>query len=854
MNKKLAALALSFWLCSGPMLPAAVMAAAPSGPVPMLKTAITNSTTAVELTLGKAQIVHLNMPASRISISDPEVVGMVLISPTEIELIGKSIGVANLLVWSEGTGQNYLTIDLSVHRDVSTLANKIQMIDPGINILPVAAEDSVILTGMAESIDKAQLAFDLAKAFFAGDDKGGGNSETSSNSPGSSSLGASSTKILNLIRIAGQPTTKAEMVQQQLKLIDKGIKLEVVPGFGGKEKAILTGRVHNTSMVSKAVNLTSVFYGTPGIKILTGPGGNLVKDGKEADGGTFESGSAGGGLIGNLSGNVLHGSVITDTSGNVVSMLEVEERPQIKCSIKILEVRKSNEIDLAGTTLLDSNKVKSTSYAGTMAQSTPGLLVDQITGALAGRVGIRWGGDMSTLLSGLITTGNARVLSEPTITSISGEPASFLTGGEFPIPLIGTNGGVSVIFKEFGVRLNILATATERGTIHMQISPEVSSLDPQAGININGLVIPGLRTRRSQTVLELKNGQDFVLSGLFSQDTTNTYTKTPILGQIPILGALFRSQEFQNNKTELVIVVHPEVLSDMNLSNLESSQKVASAPTAEVREVVTLDPKETFKEFGMKPEVLSKLNLQPSSETMATPKTTAVSPSQMIRDTMADQTLSNKEKLQALKKAEKETLKQARQARKELSSKADKVVEAQPKANAVQMVEPVASSKATDGQLMMMQAGEAKSTEGTKLESYLNSAKSQISDLLNRLSQPEPQPDLPEPGEVQKPAKSVAVPLPPAPVVATKPVALPVNPKKLKPILLPEDVVVKKTDSSAKKPVVTVTAKKPVSPKPSAAEAPATKLPKPFKTRNLMAHHMEQMQKQFKQFLSLEGF
>src|SRR5262249_55095459 len=143
-------------------------------PNPTLKTAISQNATNVELTLGKAKIIHLNMPASRVSISDPEVVGLVLLSPTEVQLVGKSIGVANMLVWSEQSGQNYLTIDLSVHRDVSTLANKIQMIDPGINILPVAAEDSVILTGVAESVEKAQLAYDLAKAFFDADAKGGG--------------------------------------------------------------------------------------------------------------------------------------------------------------------------------------------------------------------------------------------------------------------------------------------------------------------------------------------------------------------------------------------------------------------------------------------------------------------------------------------------------------------------------------------------------------------------------------------------------------------------------------------------------------------------------------------------------
>ncbi len=598
MNKRLIALAMSLMLGFGPMLAPLAMAQDQqqiSPDIPIFKTAIAQNNSHLELTMGKAKVIHLSSPATRVSISDPQTVGVVLISPKEIELIGKAIGAANLLVWTKGTGQNFLTIDLAVHRDVAALADKIQMIDPGINIIPVAADDSVILTGVAESIEKAQLAYDLTQAYFTSD-KGGASSgqPLSSNSPGSSTMSAGSPKIINLIRIMGQPQTKAEMVQEQLKRIDPRIKLDVVPGYGGKEKAILTGRVRNASMVSKAINLTSVFYGTPGIKVLTGPGGNIVPDSSSSSTSSSATGGftagTGGELMSNFSNNVLHGSVLTDGSGNVVSMLQVEERPEIRCSIKFLEVDKTDDKSYQAATSYFSKNVRAQSYAGSLGHGLVGgtdtlfttisSFMNQVNGTNQGELGVQYNSNFATVLAGLVTTGRAKVLAEPTITSISGEPASFLAGGEFPIPLLSTTGSASVMFKEFGIRLNVLSTVTDRGTIHMQVSPEVSTLDPAAGITVSGFSVPGLKTRRSETVVEMHNGDNFVLSGLYNDNMNDVYNKTPLLGQIPILGALFRSRAFQRSRSELIIVIHPEIVWDMDLPP-ENSSGAAPQKTSE---------------------------------------------------------------------------------------------------------------------------------------------------------------------------------------------------------------------------------------------------------------------------------
>lgn len=552
----------------------------------------------IDLTLGKAQIIRLKSAATRVSISNPDAVGLILISPNEVQLTGKAVGSANLLVWTEASGNKYDVIDLSVSRDVSNLARRIKAIDPGIQIIPMAADNAVVLTGVAESLDKAQLAYDLAKAFLSNGEAsqaGGQTPEISSNTAGSSSFAGSTTQIINLIRVVGQPATKAEMVQQRLQDIDPNISLRVVPGFGGKEKAILMGRVQTASMVSKAINLTSVFYGTPGIKVIAGPGGNSIGESGGSGGGSSggssgssDSGSGGssggGGLVGNLSNNVLAGSIITDTSGNVVSLLEVNERPQVRCTVKILEIQKNSGINLGASHRLNSNKLNVTTFAGANNSGTSASsFFNQVNGGSAAQIGILWGNELASFLSGLVTTGKARVLAEPTITSISGEPATFLAGGEFPVPIANIN-GVTIQYREFGVRLNILPTVTDHGTIHMQVTPEVSTLDATAGVTVGGNVIPGLRTRRSQTVVEMRNGENFVMSGLYNDNMSDLYNKTPILGQIPIIGNLFRSRAYQRNETEMVIIIHPEIEHSMDLTFTKP------APPAPVESTTPGDP------------------------------------------------------------------------------------------------------------------------------------------------------------------------------------------------------------------------------------------------------------------------
>ena len=184
------------------------------------------------------------------------------------------------------------------------------------------------------------------------------------------------------------------------------------------------------------------------------------------------------------------------------------------------------------------------------------------------------GGDdvVNAALDALAEEGLVNVLAEPNLTALSGETASFLAGGEFPIPIDSNDDGLEIEFKQFGISLAFTPTVLSAQRISLRVRPEVSDLTDKGAINLNGLIIPALATRRAETTVELGSGQSFAIGGLLSSDIENRVSKYPGLGDIPILGTLFRSQRFRSNETELVILVTPYLVRPVD-------EPVLAAPT-----------------------------------------------------------------------------------------------------------------------------------------------------------------------------------------------------------------------------------------------------------------------------------
>jgi pilus assembly protein CpaC len=169
--------------------------------------------------------------------------------------------------------------------------------------------------------------------------------------------------------------------------------------------------------------------------------------------------------------------------------------------------------------------------------------------------------NLNFTIDALEQKGLARTLAQPNLIALSGETASFLAGGEFPVPTsVTTNGQVGITFKQFGVSLKFTPTLLEDGLVNLVVEPEVSSLDASAGVSINGTTIPGLKTRKARTTLELRDGQAFAMAGLIQTDFADTVSAVPLLSRVPIIGALFRSTSFNRKESELVMIVTPRIV------------------------------------------------------------------------------------------------------------------------------------------------------------------------------------------------------------------------------------------------------------------------------------------------------
>ena len=260
-------------------------------------------------------------------------------------------------------------------------------------------------------------------------------------------------------------------------------------------------------------------------------------------------------------------------STQVVSRLRSATPLQVNLRVKIAEVNRSL-VKQIGINLLARGSGNSffggqgnPGTFGTPAQigplgqviapATPTIFNVAATGTTLGFAGKLLGLDILSSLDLAETDGLVTTLAEPNLTALSGETASFLAGGEFPVPISQSLGSVTIEYKQYGVGLAFTPFVLADGRISMRVRPEVSELSSEGSIRLNGFNVPALTTRRAETTVELGSGQSFMIAGLLRNTNTNNIDKAPFLGDIPILGALFRSTSFRRQETELVIIVTP---------------------------------------------------------------------------------------------------------------------------------------------------------------------------------------------------------------------------------------------------------------------------------------------------------
>lgn len=250
--------------------------------------------------------------------------------------------------------------------------------------------------------------------------------------------------------------------------------------------------------------------------------------------------------------------------GHVVNMLNVSGSQQVMLSVRFVEMQRTTAKDLGLNT-------KFVNTHGPQVNVTTGDSLVNASQALQDTFGtgsIMWNfanGNLEILFNALETKGLVKTLAEPTLTAMSGETADFLAGGEFPIPVtqgggIGGAPSITIEYKTFGISLAFTPTIVQDGLINMVVNPEVSSLDPTTAVEVSGVSVPGIKVRRAHTTVELRDGESFTIAGLLSDNYQDSIRQLPWVGDIPILGTLFRSTDYQRDQTELVLVVTPHLV------------------------------------------------------------------------------------------------------------------------------------------------------------------------------------------------------------------------------------------------------------------------------------------------------
>ncbi len=414
----------------------------------------------LQLRLGGSELVYTDYPFKRVSIADPEVADVVVLSPRELYVYGKKVGYTSIILWEDERGRTL--IDAVVHLDLTGLKERIAELYPNEEILVHSSEKGVVLSGTVSSPAVVEEVVRLAQNYLPKEGEG---------VEAVRGTGRSGAGVTNLLRVRGPQQVMLEVkVAEVTRNWDRDLKAGVgLEGLGNN----FTGAV-GTAPVFTPIRDAFINANFP-----NAPNQSGIFDG------------AIDGLIQNP------GSLMLNFAGSAANVF---------------------------------------------------LNID----------------NFQTSLRFLESNGLARTLAEPRLVTTSGQEASFLAGGEFPIPVPQSLDRITIEFKEFGVALRFIPVVLDDGRISLRVAPSVSEIVSTsvvpAGIQGANFIVPNLSTRRLETTVEMYDGQTLALAGLLQDNLRENIEKIPGLGDIPILGALFRSSTYRQQKTDLLIAITPRIV------------------------------------------------------------------------------------------------------------------------------------------------------------------------------------------------------------------------------------------------------------------------------------------------------
>ncbi|HKX64492.1 MAG TPA: type II and III secretion system protein family protein [Rhizomicrobium sp.] len=466
------------------------------------------------LPLDKAAVVKLDADARDVLVSNPDLVDAVVRTPRRIFLLATKVGQTNVFFF-DAQGKQILALDIRVEKDVLDLSGLMKMAMPNSAIRVQAMNDNVVLTGSVSSALEATRAADLA-ARFTGDAK----------------------KVVNMINIAGgqQVMLKVRIAEMNRNVAKQfGIDLTSAAKAAGIPGVISTSNPFG--LVGKALSDLS---GAQVGQVCSGQFFPNTTSSMASSASTALTGAAG--VIGTLTGTVPLGGA---TSGSVQTVINpITGLPVITGGVSS---NATPGVFNGGSNVTANAANNLATSSGTSSSSTTSIPCSSANNAQG-------------TLKALEQIGLVHMLAEPNLTAVSGETANFLAGGEFPVPISrDRDGNVTVQFKQFGVGLSFTPVVLAPGRISLQLSSEVSELTNTgsfiAGSGGSTLAIPALAVRRTATTIELPSGGSFAVAGLMQHNTKQVIDGFPGVKDLPVLGALFRSRDFADNQTELVVLV-----------------------------------------------------------------------------------------------------------------------------------------------------------------------------------------------------------------------------------------------------------------------------------------------------------
>jgi pilus assembly protein CpaC len=453
----------------------------------------------LDLGIGRSIVVQFPIPLKDVLVSDPQLMDAVVQSSDRVFLIAKKQGQTNAFFFDE-YGQQILTLEVAVGADLSALDELLARIIPGSNVHSEIAGNAIILTGSVRSPVDSDRAAQIAAQFVAAN----------------------------------------------------------------------AGSIGTTTSVESTTTTTDV------VPANTGAGGATSTYGTQTQ---AASGSGSG------------AAVSAYAEKPIINLISVEGEEQVMLRVSVAEVQRSAlkqfGINLGAlvnsgnftTAILTDNAFPLTGAAGLGSLPLAGTAASALNlfnngpggsgvfpgvagAAPFGNSGVATGWQsgnqaVAGALRALERDGLLRTLAEPNLTAVSGEPAKFLAGGEYPIPIVSSFGQVSVEYKKYGIALAFTPVVMSEGRISLKIETEVSELTNEGAVEIQGFSIPALKTRQADSTVELPSGGSLALAGLLSESTRQNIDGFPGLKDVPILGTLFRSRDYQKAETELVVIVTP---------------------------------------------------------------------------------------------------------------------------------------------------------------------------------------------------------------------------------------------------------------------------------------------------------